>query len=230
VGTGRLKVVVAEDSLLVREGLRHVFDGEVDIVVAAETSDAESTIEAIERLHPDVLVTDIRMPPSNRTEGIAIAQALRQTHPAMAVIVISQYADADYALSLFDDGHAARGYLLKERLSDGKQLIDGVRTVAAGGAVVDPQVVDTLLRAQEARSESPFATLTPREREVLGLVASGLSNAAIAKRLWITQRAVERHIGSIFSKLGLSNEGRLNRRVAATLAFLAETPREAGSR
>jgi len=105
-----------------------------------------------------------------------------------------------------------------------------VRTVAAGGAVVDPQVVDTLLRAQEARSESPFATLTPREREVLGLVASGLSNAAIAKRLWITQRAVERHIGSIFSKLGLSNEGRLNRRVAATLAFLAETPREAGSR
>jgi len=230
VGTGRLKVVVAEDSLLVREGLRHVFDGEVDIVVAAETSDAESTIEAIERLHPDVLVTDIRMPPSNRTEGIAIAQALRQTHPAMAVIVISQYADADYALSLFDDGHAARGYLLTERLSDGKQLIDAVRTVAAGGAVVDPQVVDTLLRAQEARSESPFATLTPREREVLGLVASGLSNAAIAKRLWITQRAVERHIGSIFSKLGLSNEGRLNRRVAATLAFLAETPREAGSR
>ena len=230
MGTGRLKVVVAEDSLLVREGLRHVFDGEVDIVVAAETSDAESTIEAIERLHPDVLVTDIRMPPSNRTEGIAIAQALRQTHPAMAVIVISQYADADYALSLFDDGHAARGYLLKERLSDGKQLIDAVRTVAAGGAVVDPQVVDTRLRAQVARSESPFATLTPREREVLGLVASGLSNAAIAKRLWITQRAVERHIGSIFSKLGLSNEGRLNRRVAATLAFLAETPREAGSR
>jgi DNA-binding NarL/FixJ family response regulator len=230
VGSGRLKVVVAEDSLLVREGLRHVFDDEEDIVVAAETSDAASTIDAIERLEPDVLVTDIRMPPSNRTEGIAIAQAVRHTHPAMAVIVISQYADADYALSLFDDGHAARGYLLKERLSDGKQLVDAVRTVAAGGAVVDPQVVDTLLRAQEARSESPFATLTPREREVLGLVASGLSNAEIAKRLWITQRAVERHIGSIFSKLGLSNEGRLNRRVAATLAFLAEVPREAGSR
>jgi DNA-binding NarL/FixJ family response regulator len=226
----RLTVVVAEDSLLVREGLRHVFDDEADIVVAAETSDAASTVDAIERLEPDVLVTDIRMPPSNRTEGIAIAQALRQTHPAMAVIVISQYADADYALSLFDDGHAARGYLLKERLSDGKQLVDAVRTVASGGAVVDPQVVDTLLRAQEARSESPFATLTPREREVLGLVASGLSNAEIARRLWITQRAVERHIGSIFSKLGLSNEGRLNRRVAATLAFLAEVPREAGSR
>jgi DNA-binding NarL/FixJ family response regulator len=229
VAPGRLKVVVAEDSLLVREGLRHVFDGEPDIGVVAETADAESTIDAIDRLQPDVLVTDIRMPPSNRTEGIAIAQALRHTHPAMAVIVLSQYAEADYALSLFDEGHAARGYLLKERLSDAKQLVDAVRTVAAGGAVVDPQVVDTLLRAQEARSESPFAKLTPREREVLGLVASGLSNAAIAKKLWITQRAVERHIGSVFAKLGLSNEGRLNRRVAATLAFLAESPTEAGS-
>lgn len=226
----KLAVVVAEDSLLVRQGLRHVFENDPDIEIVAETSDAESTIDAVSRLKPDVLVTDIRMPPSNRTEGIAIAKALRNTHPAMAVIVLSQYADADYALSLFEGGHSARGYLLKDRLSDGKDLLEAVRSVAAGGAVVDPQVVDTLLRAQEARSESPFAALTPREREVLGLVASGLSNAAIATKLFITQRAVERHIGSIFVKLGLSNEGRLNRRVAATLAFLAESPTEAESR
>jgi DNA-binding NarL/FixJ family response regulator len=219
----RLEVVVADDSLLVREGVRRVLEAEPDIVVCAESGDLQSTLAALE-LHPRaVLVADIRMPPSYRDEGIAIAHVLRRTHPNVGVVVLSQYLEASYALALFADGHASRGYLLKERLSDGKQLVDAVRTVASGGAFVDPLVVDTLLGRPRGGRASPVLALTAREQDVLAAVATGLSNAAISRKLEVTQRAVERHISSIFAKLGLPNEGRLNRRVAATLAFLAET-------
>jgi DNA-binding NarL/FixJ family response regulator len=218
----RLEVIVADDSLLVREGVRRVLEAEPDIVVRAESGDLDSTLAAVERHPRAVLLTDIRMPPSYRDEGIAIAHELRRTHPDLGVIVLSQYLEPSYALALFAEGHNSRGYLLKERLSDGRQLVDAVRTVAAGGAFVDPLVVDTLLRTHRLGSTSAVVGLTPREQDVLAAVATGLSNAAISRKLAVTQRAVERHISSIFAKLGLANEGRLNRRVAATLAFLAE--------
>jgi DNA-binding NarL/FixJ family response regulator len=218
----RLQVIVADDSLLVREGVRRVLEAEPDIAVCAECDDLESTLAAVERHPQAVLLTDIRMPPSYRDEGIAIAHTLRRSHPGAGVIVLSQYLEPSYALALFVEGHASRGYLLKERLSEGKQLVDAVRAVAAGGAFVDPLVVDALLRTHRLGS-SPVAALTPREQDVLAAVATGLSNSAISRKLAVTQRAVERHISSIFAKLGLENEGRLNRRVTATLAFLAES-------
>ncbi len=223
-----LQVIVADDSLLVREGVRRVLEAEPDIVVCAECGDLESTLAATERYPDALLLTDIRMPPSFRNEGIEIAHALRRTHPDVGVIILSQYLEASYALALFAEGHTSRGYLLKQRLSDGRQLVDAVRTVASGGAFVDPLVVDTLLGRPHRGHASRVVALTPREQDVLAAVATGLSNAAISRKLAVTQRAVERHISSIFAKLGLPNEGRLNRRVAATLAFLAETDEDDG--
>jgi DNA-binding NarL/FixJ family response regulator len=216
-----LRVVVADDSLLVREGIRRIFEHDKGLDVVAEGVDLESTLEAVERSRPDVVLTDVRLPPSNRDEGITIANLLRHARPEVGVIILSQHAD--WALSLFEEGSARRGYLLKDRLNDASQLVEAIHVVAAGGSFVDPKVVDTLLRAQAARNDSPLASLSEREREVLTLVAAGLSNAAIAHRLWIGTRAVERHVGSIFVKLGLPSEGEVNRRVVAALTYLAET-------
>jgi DNA-binding NarL/FixJ family response regulator len=220
---GTLRVVVADDSLLVREGLRRVLETVSEVDVVADSTDRDATLEAVAMHVPDVLLTDIRMPPTFGAEGIEIAHALRKTHPTVAVVLLSQYIDASYALALFDEGSASRGYLLKDRLAASEQLLHAIRMVAGGGAFVDPVVVDALLRMQAAQATSPFTSLTGGEREVLALVATGLSNAAIARQLSLNVRAVERRIGSIFEKLELSDEGRLNRRVAATLAYLAET-------
>jgi DNA-binding NarL/FixJ family response regulator len=217
------RVVIADDTLFVREGLLHMLDSEPEIDVLATCNDAESALEAVNTHRPDVLLTDIRMPPSNRDEGIALARLLRETQPEVGVLVLSQYADADYVLSLFDAGSARRGYLLKERIGSPRQLVDAINVVAAGGSFVDPKIVDTLVAGQDARRRSRLDRLTDREREVLKEVAAGRSNIAISRTLEISQRAVERHINSIFGKLGMGEDnGDVSRRVKATLLYLAE--------
>jgi DNA-binding NarL/FixJ family response regulator len=215
------RVVIADDTLLVREGLLRLLEAEPGIEVVATCEDGDSALSAVGEHRPDVLVTDIRMPPSNRDEGIAIARKLRESHPEVGVVVLSQYVDPGYALALFDSGSERRGYLLKDRLSGSRSLGDAIRAVADGGAFVDPQVVDALVAARATQSASPLTQLTDRELEVLRLMATGLGNAAIARSLDIGQRAVERHINSIFAKLDLQPEGEVSRRVAATLIYLA---------
>lgn len=217
-----LRVVFADDSLLVREGVRRTLADRPEIAIVAECSTLEETLAAVETHRPDVVLTDIRMPPTSTDEGIRIARTLHRTHPQVAVVVLSQHVSADYALALFEGGSERRGYLLKERLRDSSELVGPLQAVAAGGAYVDPRVVDALLATQLVRAEAGFAALTPRERDVLALVARGLSNTAIARELGVNLRTVERQIGSIFEKLGLAGESRLNRRVAAALAYLAQ--------
>jgi DNA-binding NarL/FixJ family response regulator len=217
------RVVIADDTLLVREGLVHLLGEEPEIDVLATCDDAESALAAVEAHRPDVLLTDIRMPPSNGDEGIAMARRLRETLPEVGVIVLSQYADAQYVLALFDNGSARRGYLLKERIGSAQQLVDAINVVAAGGSVVDPKIVDALVAGQEAKESSPLESLTDRERQVLREIAAGHSNLAIARDLEISQRAVERHINSIFAKLGMGEDaGEVSRRVKATLLYLSE--------
>ena len=217
-----MRVVIADDTLLIREGVLRILEAEPGIEVVAACESRDSTLEAVQAQRPDVVLTDIRMPPSNRDEGIELARQLGKTHPEIGVIVLSQYAEPGYALSLFESGSARRGYLLKERLADRRQLVDAIQIVAAGGSYVDPKIVDTIFAAQLARVDSPLASLTEREREILALVAAGRSNSSISHELAISKRAVERHIHSIFAKLALSERADVSRRVAATLVFLAE--------
>lgn len=217
-----IRVVVADDNLLVREGIQHVLAGVPGIEVVAVTEDRDALLEAIEREAPDVVVTDIRMPPEQASEGVDIANAIRQARPATGVIVISHYAEPHYALALLEQGSSGRGYLLKDRVGNREQLVSAIEEVAAGGSVIDPVVVEALVRSRSRAEGSPLRDLTPREREVLSEVASGKSNAAIAEKLVITKRAVERHIGAIFAKLDLPDEQVVSRRVAATLLFLAD--------
>lgn len=217
-----IRVVLADDSFIVREGMRELLEsvGEVDVV--ATCNDLDSLRAAIERERPDVVVTDIRMPPTNTNEGIQVAEGLRSSAPSIGVVVVSQYADAEYALALLDKGAAGRAYLLKERVSDLDQLVNAIREVARGGSVVDAKVVENLIAARSRSKRSALAELTPREGEVLAAVAEGKNNAAIAGGLHLTEGAVEKHISSIFSKLGLSEEPAVHRRVKATLIYLAE--------
>jgi DNA-binding NarL/FixJ family response regulator len=168
------------------------------------------------------VVTDIRMPPTGTDEGVRAAEQLRQQHPKTGVVILSQYSDPDYALALLEKGATGRAYLLKERVSDIEQLTNAIREVANGGSVIDPKVVEGLVAAKVRKPQSPLAELTPREREVLGLMAEGKNNAAIASKLFLTERAVEKHINSIFSKLALTEEKDTNRRVRAALLFLSE--------
>jgi len=217
-----VKVVLADDSLLVREGVQHILDDAADIEVVAVCDDRDSLLEPVERKLPDVVLTDVRMPPSGRDEGIQVANLLRESHPEIGVIVLSQYGDPGYVLALLERGSARRGYLLKDRLAVGEQLVAGILEVAAGGSVIDAKVVDTLVGARADDDASALRRLTPREREILAHVASGKSNGAIAKELVITKRAVERHIGSIFAKLDLPAEAEVSRRVTAALLFLAD--------
>jgi DNA-binding NarL/FixJ family response regulator len=221
-----VRIVVAEDSMLVREGVQRILELEPRFEVVGAYNDYDSARAAVMSDPPDVLLTDLRMPPSQRNEGIALAQELRDVHPSVGVIVLSMYADPQYVVALFEGGPARRGYLLKERLGDRERLVDAIDEVARGGSVVDPEVVAALVSAQMAKSRSPLAVLTPRELEILGEIATGKSNASIARSLVITKRAVEHHIGSIFSKLELPEETEVNRRVAATLVFLAESAAE----
>jgi DNA-binding NarL/FixJ family response regulator len=181
-------------------------------------------IRAIDEHHPDVLLTDIRMPPTDTDEGLRAADHVRSVLPEAGVVVLSQYVEAEYALALLDKGAAGRAYLLKERLSDIVQLENAIREVARGGSVIDPAVVEALVQARARSAGSPVASLTPRELEVLGQVAQGKNNAAIAAALFLTERAVEKHINSIFSKLELSEDPQIHRRVKATLLYLSNQP------
>jgi DNA-binding NarL/FixJ family response regulator len=217
-----LRVVFAEDNYLVREGTAALLAdvGEVELVGTAASLD--ELLEAVETYAPDVVLTDIRMPPTGRDEGIRAAKRIRADHPAIGVVVLSQFADEEYAYDLLKDGAAGLGYLLKERVADVDELVRALGEVAKGGSVLDPKVVEALVAAKDRLAHSPLATLTEREREVLSHMAQGENNAAIAKSLFLTERAVEKHINSLFHKLGLSEEHDVHRRVMAVLAFLQD--------
>jgi DNA-binding NarL/FixJ family response regulator len=219
---GLLRVVVAEDSLLMREGISQVIDRQPDLDVVASCADLPSLRQAISDDPPDVIVTDVRMPPSFSDEGIRIAVELRDSQPDIGVVVLSQYAEPSYANELLGGGSAGRAYLLKERVSEADQLADAIRTVSRGGSVIDPTVVDMLVAASTRAPSSPLAALSPRELQVLDQVAQGKSNAGVAAALFLTERAVEKHINTLFAKLGLGPAPDVNRRVAAVLLHLSE--------
>jgi DNA-binding NarL/FixJ family response regulator len=218
-----VKVALAEDSIIVREGIAQLLsDRDGDIEVVALCGDVDMLRRAVDAQGPDVVVTDIRMPPTKTDEGIRLAATLRETHPQMGVVVLSNYADPSYALALLESGSEGRAYLLKERVHDRSQLVSAIHTVAAGGSVMDPKIVEPLMHSRARVERSPLADLTSREREVLSQIAQGMSNAAIAGSLVLTKRAVEKHINSIFLKLNLSDAEDVSKRVKATLLFLAE--------
>jgi DNA-binding NarL/FixJ family response regulator len=194
-----------------------------DVDVIASCADLDTLRTAVAEHQPDVVLADIRMPPTHSDEGIRLAEELRSQMPAVGVVILSQYSDAEYALALLDKGAGGRAYLLKERVSDLDQLVNAIREVARGASVIDSKVVESLVTARSARERSPLAQLTPREAEVLGEVAQGKNNAAIAAHLHLTERAVEKHINAIFSKLGLSEEQSVHRRVKAALVYLASS-------
>jgi DNA-binding NarL/FixJ family response regulator len=227
-GTEAIRVVLGEDDFLVREGITAMLDGLDGIELVAVCRDLDSLRADIERTEPDVVVTDIRMPPEHTDEGIRLAAELRATRPWVGVVVLSQHAEPNHATALFAEGSYRRAYLLRERLADPAELERAVREVAAGGALIDPRVVEELLSARHRRRPSPLAALTAREREILGLIAEGHSNAAIATRLGISKRGVERHINTIFSKLDLGDAETVSRRVKAVLLFLAGDSGHAG--
>jgi DNA-binding NarL/FixJ family response regulator len=216
-----IRIVLADDSYLVREGVRRLLDTRPDLEVAAVCEDLPSLLAAVAAERPDVVVTDIRMPPNGRDEGIQAAQLLRESSPQVGVLVLSQYAEPDYALALLQSGADRRGYLLKERVDDLDQLSAAIHAVAAGGSVVDPKVVEALVMGR-SRKPSPLDELTPREREVLAEMAEGRNNAAIAGSLVLAERSVEKVIHSIFLKLGLGWETAVHKRVKAVLLYLAE--------
>ena len=217
-----IRLVLAEDNLLVREGLQQLLTTAADLDVVRTCADLDGLREAIEEERPDVVLTDIRMPPSKTDEGIQIAARLRETHPAIGVVVLSQFSDAAYVLKLLETGSDRRGYMLKERVHDLGQLSTAIRTVAEGGSFIDPKIVEVLVDARARAERSPLLELTPREREVLSEIAEGKSNTAIAGSLVLTKRAVEKHINSIFMKLGLADAHDVSKRVKATLVFLSE--------
>ena len=215
---------MADDSLLVREGIVRLLSTAPDIDVVASCADYNQVMTAVEDQDPDVVVTDIKMPPTLIDEGIRLAGELRDRRPSVGVVVLSQYSDVGFVLALFEAGSDRRAYLLKERLGDRSVLVSAIRSVAAGGSSVDSKVVDVLVLGRSGAASSPFAELTPREREVLAEIAQGKSNSAIAEALFLTKHAVEKHINSIFMKLGLGNADDVSKRVKAALLFLAEMP------
>jgi DNA-binding NarL/FixJ family response regulator len=225
-----LRVALAEDSFIVREGIAQVLDDhDGELTVVARCGDVASLLAAVDELTPDVVVTDIRMPPTNTDEGIRLAATLRDTHPGIGVVVLSNYAEPAYALALLGSGSEGRAYLLKERVHDRSQLVAAIRTVAVGGSAIDPKIVEPLMRSRGRAERSPLSDLTTRELEVLAQIAQGSSNAAVAEELVLTKRAVEKHINSIFIKLNLSGAEDVSKRVKATLLFLAEVDEPSGS-
>ena len=217
-----IRVVVAEDSLIVREGVVQLLAGSPSVDVVAAYGDVDAVLAAVERDRPDVVLTDIRMPPSNTDEGIRLAEQLRERRPGTGVVVLSQYAEPPYVLALLERGSDRRGYLLKERIHDRGQLVSAIDAVAHGGSVVDPKIVEVLVEGKARAARSPLAGLTPRERDVLAEMAAGKNNKAIAESLVLTKRAVEKHVNSIFTKLGLAESEDVSKRVKATLMFLAD--------
>ena len=218
-----VRVVFAEDNYLVREGTAALLDSTEGVEVVGIATNLEELLLAVDELGPDAVLTDIRMPPTNSTEGIDAARKIRGEHPEIGVVVLSQFAEEDYAYELLKDGAAGLGYLLKERVADVTELVRALNEVAKGGSVLDPKVVEALVAAKDRMAHSPLAQLTDREREVLSHMAQGQNNAAIAASLFLTERAVEKHINSLFHKLGLTEEPDVHRRVMAVLAFLRET-------
>jgi len=218
-----VRVVFAEDNYLVREGTAALLQSSDDVDLIGTASALDELLVAVEELKPEVVLTDIRMPPTNTTEGIDAARRIRSDHPDIGVVVLSQFAEEEYAYELLKDGAAGLGYLLKERVSNLDELVRALNEVARGGSVLDPKVVEALVSAKDRMAHSPLATLTDREREVLEHMAQGQNNASIAKSLFLTERAVEKHINSLFHKLGLSEETDVHRRVMAVLAFLRES-------
>jgi DNA-binding NarL/FixJ family response regulator len=214
-----IRVVLCDDSFLAREGIARVLESIEDVELVASCVELDELRAAVEREKPDVVLTDIRMPPTNTDEGIRFALELRSSHPAVGVVVLSQHADPSYAMALFSDGSERRGYLLKERVKDEDELVRALHEVVAGRSLVDPRIVDKLVSARVDKDPG-LERLTPRERQILAMIAEGRSNNAIADRLMVTKRAVERHINGIFLKLDLGEASDVNRRVKAALLYL----------
>ncbi len=217
-----IRLVLAEDHYLVREGVRRLLATEPELEVAAVCGDLASLLAAVDAERPDVVLTDIRMPPGDADEGIQAAEQLRETHPDVGVVVLSQYTNPGYALALLERGSAGRAYLLKERVDDLEQLVTAIRAVAGGGSVIDPKVVEALVAERGRSKKSPLNDLTPREHDVLREMAEGKNNAAIAEALVLSERSVEKVIHSIFLKLGLAWETAVHKRVKAVILYLAE--------
>ena len=217
-----IRVALAEDNVLLREGVSRLVSAHPDFELVGTASDLPGLLDVIERCEPDVVITDIRMPPTGRDEGIQAAAWLREHRPQVGVVVLSQYTAPGYAVALLEHGSAGRAYLLKERVASVDDLVRAIRAVASGGSVIDPMVVDELVRSRSGQQQPGMSSLTPRESEILAEMAQGKSNAAIAASLSVSERAVEKHTNSIFAKLGLSEEKDLNRRVKAVLLYLAE--------
>lgn len=217
-----LRVVIAEDNLLMREGVERVLSRDPGLAVVAACADLGELLAAVEEHRPDVVVTDVRMPPTSTDEGIQAATKLRSGSPGTGVVVLSQYAEPSYATMLLAGGSAGRAYLLKERVGEPGQLVDAVRAVARGGSVIDPVVVEGILADSLRRRSSPLAALTPRERDVLAQIAQGRSNAAVGETLFLSEKSVEKHISVVFAKLGLEATPEVNRRVLAVLLYLSE--------
>jgi DNA-binding NarL/FixJ family response regulator len=216
-----VRVLVAEDNYLVREGIARLLETQDGIELAGTCEDLDSLLAAVEKTSPDVVLTDIRMPPTGTDEGVRAANELRERAPNVGVVVLSQYVEPAYALALLEHGSEGRAYLLKERVSDIEQLRHAIDEVVRGGSVIDPKVVEALVEARTKGRESPLRFLTPREQEVLAEMAQGRNNAGIADVLGLSERAVEKHINSVFAKLALSEEPDSHRRVKAVLLYLS---------
>ena len=217
-----LRIALGEDSLIVREGVHQLLSLDPSVEIVAAVADQLSLRKACEDEQPDVVLTDIRMPPTHTDEGIRLAAELRETHPRMGVVILSQFSDPVYALALLEHGSDGRAYLLKERVHNRAELMAAIRAVAEGGSMIDPKVVESLVVARGRAQSSPLNELTSRELQVLGEIAQGKSNTAIAESLYLTKRAVEKHINAIFWKLGLADAADVSKRVKAALMFLAE--------
>jgi DNA-binding NarL/FixJ family response regulator len=218
-----LRVVFAEDNFLVREGTAALLTEATDLELVALVGDPDALLAAVDQQRPDAVLTDIRMPPTWTNEGIEAARRIRREHPGVGVVVLSQYVEDRYAAELLADGAGGIGYLLKERIADLDQLVSALTAVAAGGSVLDPKVVESLVTQRSRTGHSPVASLSPREREVLEAMATGLSNTAIGRQLYLSERAVEKNINQIFGKFGLSQELDVNRRVRAVITYLETT-------
>jgi DNA-binding NarL/FixJ family response regulator len=221
----QIRVALAEDHALLREGISRIVAGNEDLELVGTAGDLPGLLALVERERPDVVVTDIRMPPTGTDEGIQAAAWAREHQPGLGIVVLSQYIAPGYAVALLEHGSAGRAYLLKERVASADELARAIRAVAAGGSVIDPLVVDELVRARRQDAHPGLSQLTPREVEILAEMAQGKSNSAIAGTLFITERAVEKHTNSIFAKLGISEERDVNRRVKAVLLYLSERQR-----
>lgn len=218
-----LRVVLADDNYLVREGIVALLAEVDEIELVDSVADPQSLLKSVREHQPDAVLTDIRMPPTHTTEGIDAAKQIRVDHPSIGVVVLSQYVEEDYALALLSDGVAGLGYLLKERVSDIDELVRALTDVANGGSALDPKVVEGLMTRKSAEASSPLLGLTDKERSVLEEMATGRTNSMIAKTLYMSERSVEKHISAVFLKLGLVDEGEINRRVKAVLTFVEAT-------